>query len=96
MTICWLTSCGLMGVDTRPGCKLGNWARPEAWPPWGSGAGEGGCSAVLPGIGCWLKPMWFVPGGERSGRFSISAGSVRKSRRRTDAGGKLNTEDSLN
>ena len=72
ITSCWLTSWGLMGVDTSPGCRLGSGVRTEGWLPWDSWAGEGGCSAVLPGAGCWPKLTWLAACWDSSDRLSIS------------------------
>lgn len=46
------------------------------------GAGEDGCSAVLPGMGCWLYPPWLELGGDRSERPSISTEQEEHERRR--------------
>ncbi len=60
MTICWFTSWGLMGVDTRPGCRLGSWARPGAWLLWDRGTGTGTARPCCPGWAAdWSWGGWF-------------------------------------
>ena len=61
-----------MGVDTSPGCRLGRGVRTEGWLLWESCAGDGGCSAVFPGTGCWPKLTWLAPCWDSSERVSIS------------------------
>lgn len=72
ITSCWFTSWGLMGVDTSPGCRFGSGVRTDGWLPWESWTGDGGCSAVFPGTGCWPKLTWLAPCWDSSERLSIS------------------------